>query len=424
MPDDVAHILYGKGRVPLRLDPAVADWHVIRPKETPALPEPKRAFLQAVRDPIGTRPMNELVQSTDRVVIVTADGTRPVPSHLLVPWIVEELNLAPEQITVLIGTGTHRPNTPEELAEILGPDLDPRIAVVNHDAFDPGVNEQVGMAVNGTPIHLNRAYVEAEKRIVVGFIEPHFFAGFSGGPKGVAPGVASIDTIFHLHAYDVIADPNSTWGLLDENPLHQRVAEAVACCSPEFLVNVTLNNGKKITGYHCGHYQAAHRAGCNRVREEAMAPVDREFPIVVASNSGFPLDQNLYQSVKGMSAAARVVEQSGCIIMAAECSDGVPDHGNFGQMLHAAEGIEDMGQRLQAMTEPALDMWQVQVLLRIRQRCDVALFSSLTPEAVTACHLERVTDLEQGVYDRIRALGRRVPVAVMPEGPLTIPYLA
>lgn len=421
---DSVGILYGRETVPLRMDPALAEWHLIRPRHEPPLDDPAAAFVEACRAPIHCDALQDLVTPEDRIVITTADGTRPVPNHKLIPWLLDELDVPESHITVLLGTGSHRANTAEEVVSMFGSDAIERVCVVNHDAYDPALNVEVGRTEAGAPICLSKRYVEADIRIVVGFIEPHFFAGFSGGPKAVAPGVCSIETIHGLHRYDLIAHPESTWGVLDGNPLHEAVCEAAACCPPDFLVNVALNNDKAITALFAGDYLAAHRAGCEHVRERAMAPVPHRFPLVVASNSGHPLDQNLYQTVKGMSAAARIVEDGGAIAVAAECADGVPDHGNFGAMLRDGKSIDALDAQLQALPEPVLDQWQVQVLVNIRKQCGVDLYSTLDPDTVRQCHLNPIADLQTAVEERLRALGPGTPVAVMPEGPLTIPYVA
>ena len=294
-------IPYGRGAVSVQTDPKLAHWDVIRPSFEPALEDPKQLFHKAVRDPIGTKPLREIVKSSDRVVIATSDGTRPVPNKQLIPWLLEELSVSPDQVTVLIGTGTHRPNTKREIVEMFGKEMVRRVRIVNHDAFSETQNEQVGKTADGTTVFLNKEYLNADIRIALGFIEPHFFAGFSGGPKAVAPGVASIETIFRLHRAELIADPNSTYGVLHENPLHREIRECVALCPPDFLLNVTLNAEKKISGYYAGDLSLAHAKGCADVKASAMVPVETPFPLVVTSNSGFPLDQNLYQTVKGIS---------------------------------------------------------------------------------------------------------------------------
>jgi nickel-dependent lactate racemase len=423
MSASLVQIAFGNGHIPFEMDPALAEWRVIAPRHHPPIPDPKRAFFQAGRNPIGSPPLRERVRPRDSVVIVTSDGTRPVPNRLLIPWLLEELPVPPEQVTVLIGTGTHRPNTEDEIVAMLGAEVARRVRVVNHNAYDAARNEYVGQTASGAPVLFDKAYVNADKRIAVGFIEPHFFAGFSGGAKAIAPGVAAIDSILHLHGYGLIAHPNATWGALDGNPVYETMHAMIACCPPDFLVNVTLNNEKAITGFFLGDYRDAHRAGCTAVREQALTPVPHPFPLVITSNSGFPLDQNLYQSVKGMSAAARIVTEGGAIFMASECGDGIPAHSNFGAILREHATIKEIDAFLRGLTRPIPDQWQAQALIQILKRCKVCLYARLDVETVTACKLQPVADLQRAVREQLDVLGKGVPVAVLPEGPLTIPYV-
>ncbi|MDP6778398.1 MAG: nickel-dependent lactate racemase [Candidatus Latescibacteria bacterium] len=416
-------IAYGKGSVAIEADPDLADWTVIRPTFEAALVDPKAGFVEASRSPIGSRPLREVASSSDRVVIVTSDGTRPVPNRQLIPWILEELDVPDDHVTVLLGNGTHRANTSDEIAEMFGEDLANRIAICNHDAYDQPGNVRVGQGAGDGDIWMDRAYVEADRRIVVGFIEPHFFAGFSGGAKGIVPGVAGIDTILRLHRAELIGDPMSTWGVMEGNPIQGEIAEAVALCPPDFMVNVTLNSEKAITGYYLGHYREAHVAGCAAAKASSMVSVPKPFPLVVTSNSGYPLDQNLYQTVKGMSAAGRIVEQDGTILVASECVDGVPDHGNFAEIMRTGNSADDVLTSVYALESPILDQWQAQVLARILQRADVAVYSQLDDPEIRACKLDAVPDLEAAVRARIDAIGRGNRVAVLPDGPLTIPFI-
>jgi nickel-dependent lactate racemase len=415
-------VAYGRGYVPLQADSNLAEWSVIRPHFEAALEDPGQAFIRAVRNPIGTKPLKELVKPNDRIVIATSDGTRPVPNRQLIPWLLEELPVPENQVTVLVGTGTHRPNTDEELAQMFGEEVVNRVNIVNHDAFDETGNEHIGQTKSGTPVVLNKIYLQADFKIAVGFIEPHFFAGFSGGPKAVAPGVASIDTIFRLHRAELIGDPKSTWGILDENPLHAEIREAVALCPPDFMVNVTLNAKKKISGYYVGDYREAHMKGCADVKASAMVAVKGPFPVVVTSNSGFPLDQNLYQTVKGLSAAARIVADGGKVFVASECSDGVPNHGNFASLMLAGKTPDDVIQSVYEK-EPILDQWQAQVLSNILKRADVDVFTAMDADQVRNCKMSVVDDLDEAVHAHVKALGADTRVAVLPDGPLTIPYL-
>lgn len=420
---NVVHIAYGRGTVPLRTDPQLADWLVIRPKFAPALPDVENKFHAACRRPVGCPPLKQIIDPRDRVVIVTSDGTRAVPNRLLIPWLLDELPVSAAQVTVLLGNGSHRANTAAEIETMFGAELVRRVRILNHDAFDPEQNVFVGTTASGGKASLDKVYVEADKRIAVGFIEPHFFAGFSGGAKSIVPGMASIDTIMYVHSAALIGHPLSTWGTLEDNPIRHEIEEMVAYCPPDFLVNVTLNSDKQITDLFVGHYIQAHRPGCAHSQHEAMVAVPYTFPIVISSNSGYPLDQNLYQTVKGMSAAARIVQPGGTILMASECSDGIPNHGNFAELMRIGASAQDILDYVYAQKQVVLDQWQAQIAANVMNKAEVAVYSHLPGDLLNVCKLHAVDDLQEGVEARIRAWGGHPTVAVLPDGPLTIPYL-
>ncbi|HEX5691492.1 MAG TPA: lactate racemase domain-containing protein, partial [Roseiflexaceae bacterium] len=217
-------LAYGRGRLTVELpDQAV----VITPEELPGLPDERAAFDAAVRAPIGSAPLRELAKSSDTVAIVIADITRPSPSERLVPWIMAELSHVPrEQFVIVNGTGSHRANTREELVQMLGEEVVASTRIVNHNAFDDSTLTHLGRTSYGGEIWVNKDYANADVRIVTGFIEPHFFAGFSGGPKGIVPGVAGIKTIMHLHNAEMIGHPGSTWAQLEGNPVQGEIREA------------------------------------------------------------------------------------------------------------------------------------------------------------------------------------------------------
>ena len=420
---NVIDIAYGRGTIPLFADPDLAEWTVIRPAIEEALPDPAESFRTCCSAPKGCPPLRELIGPEDRVVIVTSDGTRPVPNRLIIPWILEEIPAPPERVTVLLGNGSHRPNSDDEIEEMFGGDIAGRVEIVNHDSFDTERNEHVGNLSGGGKVCLNRRYVRADRRIVVGFIEPHFFAGFSGGAKGVVPGVAGIETILHIHRAGLIADSRCTWGVLEENPLRGEIQEAASCCPPDFLVNVTLNPLKEITGIYTGHYIEAHKPGCARVRKASMVRVPHPFPVVVTSNSGYPLDQNLYQTVKGISAASGIVREGGSIFVASECSDGIPEHGNFADMMKIGVTPADVLDHVLALEEPVLDQWEAQMLASILMKAEVAVRSNIDRENLEACKVRAICDLQSALEDRIRDLGKGTKIAVLPDGPLSIPFI-
>jgi nickel-dependent lactate racemase len=414
-------LAYGRGRLEVEVpDQAV----VIRPAELPGLADEQAAFLQAVRKPTGTAPLRELASPESSVAIVIADITRPSPSERLLPWILGELSHVPrEQVVIVNGTGSHRANTREELVQMLGQEIVETVRVVNHDAFDETTLRYLGTSSYGGEIWLNREYLDADVKIVTGFVEPHFFAGFSGGPKGILPGVAGIKTIMHLHNAAMIGHPLATWAQLDGNPVQGEIREGVAMAPPDFLVNVAINARRAITQLWAGHYLQAHAEACHFVKDHATRPVEEPFDIVITTNSGYPLDQNLYQTVKGMSAAARIVKPNGTIIAASECSDGLPDHGNFKQLLKMRHSPRELLDMIEAPGFELYDQWEAQTQAIIQCKAQVLLYSSLDAQTVREAMLEPAPSIEAVLALLLERYGPQARVAVLPEGPQTIPYV-
>jgi len=397
---------------------------LIQPKFVPGIPDEEDAFLSAVRRPIASPPLRDLVQPGDRVVVVIPDVTRPLVTERLLQWTLREISRVPEpNLTILVGTGSHRADTEAELTSMVGADIMAACRVVNHSAHDPGLHTRAGLSPDGRPVMLNREYVEADRRIVLGFIEPHFMAGFSGGYKGIFPALADIDSIMHYHRAAVIGDPRSTWGRLDGNPTQEQIRANGSLLPVDFCINVTQNRDRRITGFFCGEVLAAHLQGCAFARATAMAPCPKPFPIVVTTNGGYPLDQNLYQSVKGMSAAAQVVCEGGTILAAAECRDGFPAHGNFRNLMFEHESPAAILETILAPGFSRYDQWEAQMLAMILVKARVGLYSALPADDVRRAHLEPVADPSAFLRQALMRTGNEGPVAVIPEGPMTIPYL-
>lgn len=416
-------ILYGKGEVDLSLHHEDIEWDVIRPLEVAASPDPHAQFLEAVRSPTDCAPLRDLVAKGKSVCIVTSDGTRPVPNKQLIPWIVEEMGVADDQVTILIGTGSHRPNTDVEMLEMFGEDIISRFNIVNHDSFCEEENVHVGDWADGGRVLMDKCYVESDIKIVIGFIEPHFFAGFSGGSKGVVPGIAGIETILRLHRYQVIAHERNTWGIIDDNPTQDLVREAVSFCSPDIMINVSLNNQKKITNVFAGDVITGHIKGCEYVKEHAMIPVEKRYPLVITSVSGYPLDQNLYQAVKAVSVANRIVADGGTILLVSECSDGLPSHGNFGSLLTKGLSAAELLKWISELDESVLDQWQAQTLATVASRCNIALYSMLDAERAKNGYMQKVENIQEFVDQWVNENADQERAAVLPEGPLTIPFI-
>ena len=419
----LTNLAYGRSGLPVELPDDRTT--VVEPTYIPALPDQSGALLNAIRNPIGTPPLRQLVRPNQTVAIAVCDITRPMPSATVLPVVLRELRHLPaEGIAILVATGTHRSNTLAELEQMLGSDVVKNYRVINHSAFDDTKLRHVADTEDGIPIWLNRTWTDSDFRITTGFVEPHFFAGFSGGPKMVAPGLAGFETTMQLHSAALIGHPRSTWGITEGNPIHDAIRQVAAMTGVDFSIDVTINRDRGITSVYAGELFAAHRAACAAAKRVSMRRVKEPFDIVLTTNGGYPLDLNLYQAVKGMSAAAQVVRDGGAIICAAECSDGIPEHGDYKKILSQAVSPQELLDTINSPGHRRHDQWQAQIQAQIQLRADVYVKSSyLTPDQVRAAHLEPVDDLEEAVTEMLRKYGGNSRLCVLPEGPQTIPYL-
>ncbi|MGC8874040.1 MAG: nickel-dependent lactate racemase [Chloroflexia bacterium] len=412
------------GRAGLRID-LPDDAVIVRPAEAPGLPDEAAAIREALRRPLGTPHLRELVRPEHRLTIVFSDLTRPMPNDRVLPILLEELpSVPPHQVTLLNALGTHRPQTTAELEAMLGPEIVRTYPILQHDPHDRASLVQVGRSSFGHPILLHRAYVEADVRILTGFVEPHFFAGFSGGAKSLLPGIAGMETTGANHGASMIAHPRATWGVTAGNPIYEEIEQAALLAPPTFCLNVALNRKRAITDVWAGDWKAVHAAGRRAVAARAFVPVERPFEIVITTNAGYPLDLNLYQAVKGMSAASRITRPGGTIVLAAECSDGIPDHGKYKELLWSTGSPEAF---LETIARPGFfcqDRWEAQIQAQVQRRAIVYLYSDrLDDETIRRAWLQPCRDIPSLVEQLRAAYGKDARIAVLPEGPQTVPTL-
>jgi lactate racemase len=307
---------------------------------------------------------------------------------------------------------------------MLGPDILRLYTVVNHDARGDSSLAHVGVTKTGVPVYLNTRWLAADVRITTGFVEPHFFAGFSGGPKMVAPGLAGLKTVLVLHDARRIGSPNATWGVIEGNPIQDDVREIARMTGVTFSIDVTLNRDQQITAVFAGELFAEHGQACAAAKGSVMRAVGDPFDVVLTTNSGYPLDQNLYQAVKGISAAAKVVKPGGTIICAAECRDGLPNHGSYGAVLASQPSPKALLEMINAPGYAVADAWQVQIQAQIQMKAKVLVKTGfMSPAAIRAAHFEPIDDIGTSVCDALRAAGPAATLCVLPQGPQTIPYL-
>src|SRR6266567_792553 len=376
---------------------------IIAPSHTPGLEDERGAVVAALENPIGARPLREWIGPGERICILFTDITRATPNDRIIPWLLDYLgDVPPQNITLLNQLGTHRPNTRSELEQLLTPVVVQKYRVLNHEPEDPAALAQVGTTSDGTPALLNRHFLEARARIV--------------------PGIAGLQTVMSNHGAKNIGHPCSAFGVTDGNPIWEEMRDIALRAGPSFLLNVALNERRQITGVFAGDLIAAHKVGCEFVRNSAMQKFDAPFDIVVTTNSGYPLDQNLYQGVKGMSAGARVIKPGGTILLACECREGVPPDSWLDRILRSASSPEEILSMLATPGFRRPEQWQAQTQALIQRKARVLLYSSLPDDVVRAAHLTPCRDIGAAVKELLPANGARV--AALPQGPLTIPYLA
>lgn len=391
----------------------VSSLHHYTPKAAPM-----ELVEEALRYPIGSKPLCELARGKQKVVLIASDHTRPVPSKVIVPPMLREIRRGnPDaDITILIATGCHRETTREELVGKFGEEIVNREKIVIHDC-DLSPLAKIGTLPSGGECIINKLVVDADLVVSEGFIEPHFFAGFSGGRKSVLPGIASRTTVLANHCSEFIAHPKSRTGILEGNPIHADMVWAARAAKLAFVVNVVINEKKEAIYAVAGDLEAAHKAGCDFL--SSLCRVDaRPADIAISTNGGYPLDQNIYQAVKGMTAAEATVRQGGVIIMLAKSNDG---HGGEHFYHHLAD--EPDIRKTQALflsrsrNETVADQWESQILIRILQKATVVYVSEAPDELIRSMHMIPSHSLDEAMAKAEEILGsREATVTAIPDG--------
>ncbi|PZC47638.1 MAG: Nickel-dependent lactate racemase [Chloroflexi bacterium] len=419
-------LAYGDQGLPVDL-PDHTD--VIEPLPSQPLANVPAHLRAAIAAPIGAPPLADRVGPNDHVTIVFSDNTRPVPNREIAPALLEALAAAgvpDHQITLLVGGGLHEPLSAAQIDTLLGADIARRYRTLAHDARDPDqqifLQRYPGERRGG--IYLNAAFMQATVRIVTGFVEPHLFAGYSGGGKGVFPGVASAHNIMRNHGVANLANDSATYCVTEGNPIFEDVRRIALNASVDFLCNVTLDAHKRVTGVFCGDLIAAHDAAIAHIDRQAVRPIERPYDIVVGSNGGHPADLNLYQSVKGIVAAGLGVRDGGEIVIAAECREGVGSE-DYAAFLASAESPQALMEEMLQPDFHRIDSWQVQMQVAVQQRARLSLYSTLDDAAVRAAHLQPVADISATVARLAAAHQRhtedRTRILALPHGFQAIP---
>ena len=379
----------------------------------------KELIEQAMAAPIACSPLSALAKGKDKIVIIASDHTRPVPSKLIIPPMLQQLRQGnPDaDITILIATGCHRGTTREELVQKFGEDIVQNEKIYIHDCDERDMLVNIGTLPSGSACEINRLAYEAELLVAEGFIEPHFFAGFSGGRKSVLPGIAGRSTVLGNHCSEFIAHPSARTGILENNPLHIDMLWAAKTAKLAYIVNVVLNAEKEVIYAVAGDAEAAHKAGTDFLSglcKTEPIPAD----IVITTNGGYPLDQNVYQAVKGMTAAEATVKQGGVIIMLARCNDGIGGDHFYRQLAQEPDIDKTMALFLSRGKEQTVpDQWQTQVFLRVLKKATVIFLSEMDDATIREMHMLPAKTMEEALQKAKAILNKENPdIVAIPDG--------
>ncbi len=418
-------LFYGRGKLPLSLPDGIKPV-IIRKKTMPILADPVGALRGSFLNPSHCPPIRAIARGRSSVCILICDITRPVPHEVLLPPLIAELNAAGidrENITLLVATGLHRPNEGAELREVIGSDIVfDSVRIENHFARNREDHIDLGRTTSGIPILIDRRFVTAALRIVVGLVEPHFMAGYSGGRKLVVPGVAHCDTIFKLHAAGILDHPKAANTVVDGNPLHAEQLEAVRAVGEIFALNVVIDEGRRIGFVNFGGIESSHGQAVEFVRAYAEVPVPRRFKTVVTTGAGYPLDKTYYQTIKGMIGVLDILAPGGTVVIASECSEGMGST----EFVAAQRALRRLGPEgfmaeIMARNHARIDEWQTQMLVKALRVGNIKLCATglRDPDWPDTC-VAQADSVEKAVLESSAAHGDE-HVAVVPEGPYVIP---
>ena len=412
---------YGKTEVCARI-PAKNFLGKIEPKEKPGVDDAIAEIKRALQEPIGTKRISEIAKPSDKVAIVVDDFTRPAPSHLMVPPILEELNNAGvknEDITIIFACGTHRPVTDEEARRLLGEEIAGKIKYVSHNCSAKD-HVYVGTTkTHGTKVYLNRIFVEADVKILTGDVGLHYYAGYGGGRKSILPGISSCETIQHNHA--MLLHKNAHTGILEGNPIHEDMMEAAELAKIDFILNVVLNSKGEIVRAFAGDWRKVFYEGVKLVDEMYKVPVERKADIVVVSCGGHPFDIDLYQAYKAVDGALEVVKRGGVIVWVAECSEG---YGNqvFYEWMKKYRTLKEVERAIKRKFK--LGGHKAYYLLKALEKAKIILVSVMPDYyAMDVFKLRTSRSVNEAIDEAFRIAGKNAKVWAIPYGNVTQPVL-
>ncbi len=426
---DQISLSYGRGHLDITLPPGARPT-VIRKQRLPKLADGRAAVIEALHNPVASQPLADLARNRHSACILICDITRPVPNRLFLRPMIETMitsGISREKISVLVATGLHRPNLDDELAELVGdPWVLENVRVENHYARDERAHVDFGFTkTRHTPVKLDRLFAKADLRIATGLVEPHFMAGWSGGRKVIAPGVAHHETIRTFHSARFMEDPLAVQCNLIGNPLHEEQLEIVRMLGEVYALNTVLDEDRDLVCVTFGEIIASHQVAVDFVSGATQIPLDRKFSTVITSSAGYPLDKTYYQTIKGMVTPLDILKPGGTLIIASECSEG------FGssEFREAQARLVELGPErflatLTAKSLAEIDEWQTQMQLKPMRLGSVELYTTgLAGDDRTLTGVGMIDDIQAAIARSICASGD-ADVAIIPEGPYVVPRYA
>jgi len=415
-----AHFSFGKHGLDVDL-PEGPDYLTLESRSAPPIADVDAALAQALDRPFGCPPLSELARGKRTAAICVCDITRPAPNSTTLPPLLARLHaggIPIEGITILIATGLHRAATDAEIRAIVGNDIASRYRVVNHDARDLAAHRHLGSTARGTPVSIDRRFLDADIHITLGFIEQHIMLGFSGGRKLVAPGVAAQETIQVIHSPRFMREPLATEGSIDSNPLHAELLEIARMARHDFILDVTLTRDRRISGIFAGEPVQAHAAGVDFMRRTSTTAIATPIDAVITSSAGHPLDLTFYQTAKGITAAQHIVKAGGRILLLGECAEGIgsPEYTrilrDFRGHAHYLDSIAG---------EPVIpDQWQLEKVALVGLERELFFFTPGVCAADLGAFAPRVyTELTAALSAFLAGLPANARIALIPEGPYT-----
>jgi nickel-dependent lactate racemase len=418
---------YGRHGFPLDLSDDL-DITVIRKKAMPIIGEPERAVRYALNHPVGSRALNEELKESSTICVMVCDITRPAPNGLVLPVLLEELLRAgvhPDAITILIATGLHRPNEGEEMRDVIGSNwVLETVKVANHFGRSEEDHVFLGTTLRGLPVKLDRRFVEADVRIVIGLVEPHFMAGYSGGRKLIVPGVCAEETIRRFHSTSMLDQEMVKNCVVDGNPVHEEQIAIVRMAGGSLAINTVIDEERNLSFVNFGEVEKSHREAVSFARLYFEVPLQRRFRTIVTTGAGYPLDRNFYQTVKGMVAVADIAEERGNIFILSECAEGLgTNEYALAQKRLIQMGPEAFIEETRSKLYADIDEWQSVMQAMAMRAGNIHLYSSCLPTRDGVfTGVNRIESIAEAVEESARQSDGAV--AVVPEGPYVIPVFA